>query len=306
MSYQAIGYDDLVLDHHQPQNEIEHSQPHSEEIPQIKTYDPVTVTEVNPTGNTTPRSSSLRLSGSASSYTNEKVNVSREPSQRSKTSTAFSKTGSWTFEIISILVAAASVAAIVGVLGRFDGRAVPAWPLDITLSALIALLATLATANLAVPLQSGLSQLKWIRFKAGSAPLTDMEVFDDASRGTWGAIKLLVKARGGFFGSFGAILTIFTLTLGPFAQQIAAYRSHMIQSEAGAAVPRALNYTGYLPGRSSSNGFVPILPMKSAVYAGLFAESNNPSAALNVTCVTGNCTFEPFETLAVCQSCVDM
>jgi len=111
--------------------------------------------------------------------------------------TVFSKTGSWTFEVISLIVALAAVASIVGVLAHFDGRALPDWPYDITLNALVALLATVANANLAIPLQSGLSQLKWIRFKAGRAPLADMELFDEASRGTWGAIKLLAKARGG-------------------------------------------------------------------------------------------------------------
>lgn len=271
-----------------------------------KSFDEINVHEVSP-GETTPRSGTLRWSDpNTDASKTEKDRLSRESSLKSKTVSTFSKTGTWTLEIISLLIAAAAVAGIVGTLGHFDGRALPDWPFDITLSALIALLATIANANLAVPLQSGLSQLKWIRFKAGRAPLSDMEIYDEASRGTWGALKLLVKARGGFYGSFGAVLTIIALTLGPFAQQVASYRSHMVQSLNGASIPRALNYTGYLPGLSSSNGFVPILPMKSAVYAGLFAENNNPSAALNVTCSTGNCTFEPFETLAICSSCVDM
>ena len=107
------------------------------------------------------------------------------------------KNGFWTFEIISLMVSVIAVGGIVGVLASFEGQPLPDWPMNITLNSLIALLATFANANLAVPLQSGLSQLKWIQFKSRPAPLTDMEVFDDASRGTWGAIKLLAKARGG-------------------------------------------------------------------------------------------------------------
>ena len=105
--------------------------------------------------------------------------------------------GSWTFELVSLLVSALAVGGIIGVLAYFQGRPLPEWPLNISLNSLIALLATIANANLAIPLQNGLSQLKWIRFKAGPAPLTDMEAFDDASRGTWGAIKLLARTRGG-------------------------------------------------------------------------------------------------------------
>ena len=124
----------------------------------------------------------------------EKASYSEEPNRQALQSIA---NGSWTFEIVSLLVSTIAVGGIIGVLAYFEGRPLPEWPLNITLNSLIALLATIANASLAIPLQNGLSQLKWIRFKAGPAPLTDMEAFDDASRGTWGAIKLLAKTRGG-------------------------------------------------------------------------------------------------------------
>ncbi|MCJ1307443.1 hypothetical protein MMC25_001089 [Agyrium rufum] len=213
------------------------------------------------------------------------------------------KTG-WNLEVTSLIVAAASIAGIIGVLAHFSGRALPEWPLNITLNTLIALLATVANANLSPVVQSGLSQLKWIRFK-DRAPLADMEAYDDASRGTWGALKLLVRLRGGFFGSFGAVVAIIALALGPFAQQVATYRQRLVLASSPATIPTALNYTGVLPGSSSSDGFVPILPMKSAVYYGLFSESD-PSANLKFNCPTGNCTWPEFDTLAVCSSCVDL
>ena len=109
----------------------------------------------------------------------------------------FPAASSWNLEIISILVSCTSVAGIIGVLAHFSGKSLPSWPLNITLNTLIALLATIANANLLPPIQSGLSQLKWVRFKNERAPLTDIEMFDDASRGTWGAIKLLARGRGG-------------------------------------------------------------------------------------------------------------
>ena len=50
---------------------------------------------------------------------------------------------------------------------------------------------------------------------------------------------------------------------------------------------------------------MPILPLKSAVYYGLFSEAN-PAANLKYNCPTGNCTWPEFTTLAVCSSCVDL
>lgn len=214
--------------------------------------------------------------------------------------------GSWFLEIITILISWAAVGAIMGVLARYNGAALPEWPYYITLNALIALLATIATACMGVSLQSGLSQLKWIRFKESKAPLSDMEAFDEASRGTWGALKLLATTRGGVLGSFGATVAVVALALGPFAQQVVTYESRSVESPQGASINRALNYTGALPGKTSSTGFVPILPLKSAVYNGLFAENGRPGASLAFSCPTGNCTWDPYETLAVCQSCVDL
>ena len=106
--------------------------------------------------------------------------------------------GSWILEILSLLASISAIAAIVGVLAHFNGQSLPHWPEQITLNTLVALLSALATASIAAPLSSGLSQLKWIRFKGAHRPLTDMVLFDDASRGVYGAIKLLIFGRGGY------------------------------------------------------------------------------------------------------------
>ncbi|ETS77791.1 hypothetical protein PFICI_09853 [Pestalotiopsis fici W106-1] len=216
--------------------------------------------------------------------------------------------GSWTLEIVTILFACAAVGGIMGVLARFENRPLPDWPYYITLNALIALLAAVALATMSVSLQNGISQLKWIRFKESRAPLADMETFDEASRGTWGALKLLATARGGFLGSFGAVIAIVSLALGPFAQQIITYqmRTVMDESPGSATIARAQNYTGALPGNTSSTGYVPILPLKSAVYNGLFAENGRPNAALKFERQTGNCTWSAFDTIGVCHECVDL
>ena len=107
------------------------------------------------------------------------------------------KPSTWTFEIITIFVSLGAVASIIGVLARFNGHGLPEWPYYITLNALIALLATVTNATLSVSLSSGMGQLKWVQLKQSGA-LKDMEVFDEASRGTWGAIKLLATAKGGY------------------------------------------------------------------------------------------------------------
>ncbi|KAJ0165865.1 hypothetical protein CTA2_9699 [Colletotrichum tanaceti] len=221
-------------------------------------------------------------------------------------SESFSPSGSWTFEIVSLCVSVIAAAAIVGVLAAYDGKPLASWRFQITINAVIALLATVATATMAVVLSSGISQLKWIHFKTRRQPLSDMEVFDDASRGTWGALMMLVKLRGGFLGSLGALIALSTLAFSPFAQQIATFHARTTNSTVGATNLRAQQYLIALSSQSASEGFIPILPFKAAVYNGLFAENGKPWLSLPVNCQTGNCTWEPFETLGVCNTCVDM
>ncbi|RYP69828.1 hypothetical protein DL769_005180 [Monosporascus sp. CRB-8-3] len=133
-------------------------------------------------------------------------------------------------EIVTITIALGAVGSTLDVLARFNGPALPEWPYYITLNALTVLLATVTTATMGISLDKGLSRLKGIHFKESRAPLTDMEAFDDASRGTWGAARLLASARGGQ--------------------------------------------------ASCRPGFVPMLPLKSAVYNGFFAENGRAGAAL--------------------------
>ncbi|KAI0965900.1 hypothetical protein F4678DRAFT_476309 [Xylaria arbuscula] len=223
-----------------------------------------------------------------------------------KKSLVFDTSGSWIPEIIAVIIALGAVGSIIGVLAKFNGHALPEWPYYITLNALIAVLAAVTAAAMNISLQNSMSQLKWIRFKETRTRLSDMEAYDEASRGTWGAIKLMFTLRGGFLGSFGAFISIIVLLLGPFAQQIVIYQTRVVESPEGATVSRALNYTGALPGTTSSTGFVPILPLKSAVYNGLFAENDRPAAALAFNCQSGNCSWDPYDTLGVCGECVDL
>lgn len=111
---------------------------------------------------------------------------------------------------------------------------------------------------------------------------------------------------GSFLGSFGAFVAILTLAFGPFAQQIATFHARTTDSNEGATNLRSQQYLIALSSTTASEGFIPILPFKAAVYNGLFAENGKPWLSLPVSCQTGNCTWEQFETLGVCNTCVDM
>jgi hypothetical protein len=110
-----------------------------------------------------------------------------------------SRSESWAPEIVSLILAVLSMVAMIAMLAHFNGRALPLWPSTfVTLNAVVAVLVTMTAAFVGIPLSNGLSQIKWIRVKgAAGAPLSDMDMFDNASRGAMGSFGMLVRGRGG-------------------------------------------------------------------------------------------------------------
>ena len=108
----------------------------------------------------------------------------------------------------------------------------------------------------------------------------------------------------GIWGSFGAIVVLITLVMDPFAQQIVTFESCQRPDYAiNATTPRS-NWYGQT-GIEVLMGLDTLpIDMQLAISAGLFGQDQD----LNVipTCATGNCTFDPFYTIAWCSSCSEI
>ena len=102
----------------------------------------------------------------------------------------------WLLEIISWIISAMCMGAIVGVLIYFRDDKPPRWKLGLTLNTLVAVLSKVASATLLLPASEALGQLKWSWFQGGSKRLWDFEIFDNASRGPWGSLLLLIRTKG--------------------------------------------------------------------------------------------------------------
>lgn len=66
-----------------------------------------------------------------------------------------------------------------------------------------------------------ISQLKWIYFEQKGRRLVDLQIFNEASRGPFGALSLILHIRwGATIASLGALLMILALTQDTFYQAI--------------------------------------------------------------------------------------
>jgi len=209
----------------------------------------------------------------------------------------------WWLCILSVFVSLCAIAAIVVLLLLVDGQTLPRLPLSITVNTYVSFFATVAKGTMLVAVNESISQLKWLWFREPRT-LQDIQVFDDASRGPVGAVRLMFRTKAGLI-ALGSTVAILSLVMDPFAQQIVSYPSRFIYTNS-AIVGRAQAYDAGIPLVSLNSGLLtgPEFGMKAAIYDGLF----KPGAVQDYVpqCDTGNCTFPLFDSLAVCSKCLDV
>lgn len=102
----------------------------------------------------------------------------------------------WYPELLWVAFDIALLIALVITLAEFNDKPMPKWKLGLTLNTVVAILSTVSRAMTIIPLVEAMSQLKWNWFASKQRQLRDVYLFDQASRGPWGAMVLIFKTRG--------------------------------------------------------------------------------------------------------------
>jgi hypothetical protein len=96
----------------------------------------------------------------------------------------------WWWEAGAMLLAIGCISSIVAILFYMDGKPLLDWKMPIQPNSLVAIFSTVGKSALLCAVSEGLGQLKWLYFEEPRA-LSQMENFDQASRGPWGAFTFL-------------------------------------------------------------------------------------------------------------------
>ncbi|KAH6693566.1 hypothetical protein F5X68DRAFT_247899 [Plectosphaerella plurivora] len=162
----------------------------------------------------------------------------------------------WYAEILGCVFALVCLIAQIVVLSFYNGKPQESWNIKvITINGLIALLSTFCRRSaLMVTIAATLAQSKWNHLggahKSGkTASLDNIAVFDAASRGVMGSLHVLLKFKGVHIACAGGVLTIATMGLGLFSQQLISIRIDAIEVAAPGNIPRAVEVAanGTLP-----------------------------------------------------------
>ena len=218
----------------------------------------------------------------------------------------------WLLEIISWIVSALCMGAIVGIYLHVNGKILAD---NQTAINLVNVLGKVAAAALIVPTSEALGQLKWHWFHDSNA-IWDFEIFDKASRGPWGAALLLYRTKGRSLAALGALLIVLLLAIDTFFQQVADYSDQWTQEKSMTAhIPRTTTYEptynpAYQQGIEISSEDKVLAPvMREYFYNNgtqpvLFGNGTRPDVPLS--CPTSKCTWPQYDTLAVCSSCKEV
>ncbi|XXH05025.1 hypothetical protein Hte_011449 [Hypoxylon texense] len=233
----------------------------------------------------------------------------------------------WGWELLSWFSALGLLIAIFTITYQAEGKPQQDWSFPITLNSLIATLSTIYRAVLVAIAAQIISQDKWIWFWKPSSPvqpLRDLQLFEDASRGLWGAITLVpVVARHSLSSLVAIFIIVVSIATGPFIQQsIRVNFSESVLGSGTASLPVSFSVkdpNSYF--RTLSSPSFGMWDLGATPRGALFSTLTNPlgnDSTIVPSCVTGNCTFPTLQptqredgvathaSIGVCSSCTNV
>lgn len=96
----------------------------------------------------------------------------------------------------------------------------------ITPNAVVSFIATLAKSSFLLAITETIGQLKWLHYHCKSHKMSDIKLFDEASRGPWGSLQLLIsKHKTTLLASIAASIILAALFVDPFVQLVFSFPS---------------------------------------------------------------------------------
>lgn len=96
-----------------------------------------------------------------------------------------------------------------------------------------------------LPVTECISQSRWLWFSQRPQKLINFQTFDEASRGPWGALQLLIRMRGRtILASAGGFTVLAAMAVDPFTQQVLSYPPIPTKSPGNSSIGRVQTWAG--------------------------------------------------------------
>ncbi|ETS76352.1 hypothetical protein PFICI_11739 [Pestalotiopsis fici W106-1] len=233
----------------------------------------------------------------------------------------------WKLEMSAVALSLTAMTTLLVLLVLANNRPLDKWRFLISFNALISILGAVARAPLGFVMGSCLGQAKWNWFKRQPGRLEGFEKFEDASRGPLGSFVFLFWLPARHWSVLGALMTVVLLGFDPFLQAIVDYDGQLDDSNSlkpptiGVCERLDVGSYSYLTTRGEAGSFqlpsgnaidrfiwskIPDVGMTAALIDGLGNDTKRTEPMASFVCPSGNCTWAPYSTLAICSTCNDV
>ncbi|KAF4949626.1 hypothetical protein FSARC_13419 [Fusarium sarcochroum] len=219
----------------------------------------------------------------------------------------------WYPEMLWCFISIGCFVVLVLVLIHYNEEPLPKWPLGLTLNTAIALLTTLSRTGFVLPICECISQLKWLWYRK-ERPLTDLQTFDEASRGPWGSLKLLVtmRTKAWVLALLPALVMTTSVLTSTVTQSVVTYPTRN-EPVYGLPSPYLIRATDFYAGEMAYNLAANRLlglglngTISSQIYTGLNYPVEDEIGINQPSCATSECRWPLFNTLEVCTKIWDV
>jgi hypothetical protein len=210
----------------------------------------------------------------------------------------------WLLEHFSLVLAVLLFGAVCVLVAYYNQKPLSTWTADLSFNTVLSILSIPLRGAILVPAASAVGQLKWLNIR-GQQKLVVFRAYDEATRGPFGAFKLLTTSGRRPLAVLGAIIILVSLINDAFIQASVSIKLRDIQHLEAAKLPVLHNYAEYSVQRTAqgNNTYVSIQPasvLPGALYASVVnSGSINLRQDVQANCSTGHCEFGAYTTLVV-------
>lgn len=228
--------------------------------------------------------------------------------------------GWWLWEIGGAVLSIGCMIAILIIIPYIHNQPLKNWRFMVAPNTMISTLITVSKTSMLLAVAAGIGQLKWQNFHRSARPISELEIYDEASRGPWGALVfgLMSPFRWrDMIAIFGAFVMLSSLTLEPLAQQLLSFETRCVSQDNGIAwISTATTYgqisettQGDFPQRHYGE-YSRLMRGTDALevhaqYLVLQGLLGSPPS-LSYTCSSNECSWSDFSSLGICSTCANV
>ncbi|KAH0421904.1 hypothetical protein CcaCcLH18_13156 [Colletotrichum camelliae] len=233
----------------------------------------------------------------------------------------------WILETSAAVLSILSFIGISMILFSYKDKPLISWSFFLSLNTVVSIFGAISRASIGLAIGACVSQGKWNWYKRAEDNIMVFDRFDEASRGLWGSLRLLWWSRLRHWVAIGALSTVMLIGFQPFLQAVITFEGEEVDLSGGnviASIGRSQRLdTGKLIWIGDGGLYNIKLPDGSrlALTSVRMQYGYGPNAAINrgfsntgtlesekpdFFCSSGNCTWPPHASLAVCSDCRDI